>query len=67
VGTFATQFAVKAGAQVIANVRDAAADRMRSYGEAETVDHTAMTLADAVRKAHPEDIEVLWDLTVITL
>ena len=40
VGTFATQFAVNAGAQVIANVREAAADRMRSYGAAETVDHT---------------------------
>ena len=62
VGTFATQFAVNAGAQVIANVRDAAADRMRSYGAAETVDHTAMSLADAVRKAHPDGIDVLLDL-----
>jgi NADPH:quinone reductase len=51
-----------AGAHVIANVRDAAADRMRSYGAAETVDHTAMTLADAVRKAHPDGIDVLLDL-----
>jgi NADPH2:quinone reductase len=62
VGTFATQFAVNAGAQVIANVREAAADRMRSYGVAETVDHTAVTVADAVRKAHPDGIDVLLDL-----
>jgi NADPH2:quinone reductase len=62
VGTFATQFAVNAGAQVIANVREADADRMRSYGAAETVDHTASPLADAVRKAHPDGIDVLLDL-----
>jgi NADPH:quinone reductase-like Zn-dependent oxidoreductase len=62
VGTFATQFAVSAGALVIANVRDADADRMRRYGAAETVDHTAVSLADAVHKAHPDGIDVLLDL-----
>ncbi len=62
VGTFATQFAVSAGAQVIANVRDAGADRMRSYGAAETVDHTKVSLADAVHKAHPDGVDVLLDL-----
>ncbi len=62
VGTFATQFAVAAGARVIANVRDTDADRMRSYGAAETVDHTAVSLAEAVRKAHPAGIDVLFDL-----
>jgi NADPH:quinone reductase-like Zn-dependent oxidoreductase len=62
VGTFATQFAVNAGAHVIANVREADAGRMRSYGAAETVDHTAMPLADTVRKAHPDGIDVLLDL-----
>jgi hypothetical protein len=51
-----------AGAQVIANVREAAANRMRSYGAAVTVDHTAMPLADAVRTAHPDGIDVLLDL-----
>ncbi len=62
VGTFATQFAVDAGALVIANVREAAAARMRGYGATETLDHTAMPLADAVRKAHPDGIDVLLDL-----
>jgi NADPH:quinone reductase len=62
VGAFATQFAVDAGARVIANVHERAADRMRSYGAAETIDHTAVNLEDAVRKAHPDGIDVLLDL-----
>ena len=62
VGSFATQFAVNAGARVIANVRESAAARMRSYGVADLVDHTAMPLEDTIRKAFPEGIDVLLDL-----
>lgn len=62
VGSFATQFAVNAGARVIANVRAAASERMRGYGVRETVDHTEAPLTDAVRAAHPEGIDVLIDL-----
>ena len=62
VGSFATQFAVNAGARVIANVRAAAAGRMRGYGAAETVDHTQVSLPDAVQQAHPDGIDVLIDL-----
>lgn len=62
VGTFATQFAVNAGARVVANVREGDAVRMRGYGAAETVDHTVMPLADAVRRANPDGIDVLLDL-----
>jgi NADPH:quinone reductase len=62
VGTFATQFAVNAGARVIANVREAAADRMEGYGATEVVDHTATPLLDAVRNVHPDGIDVLLDL-----
>jgi NADPH:quinone reductase len=62
VGSFATQFAVNAGARVIANVHAAAAGRMRGYGAAETVDHTQVSLPDAVRQAHPDGIDVLIDL-----
>ena len=62
VGSFATQFAVNAGARVIANVRAAAAGRMRGYGAAETVDHTEVSLPDALRQAHPDGIDVLIDL-----
>lgn len=62
IGSFATQFAANAGAHVVANVLGAAADRMRKYGAAETVDHTLTPLADAVHKAHPEGIDALLDL-----
>jgi threonine dehydrogenase-like Zn-dependent dehydrogenase len=35
---------------------------MRSYGAAETIDHTAVPAADAVRRAHPDGIDVLIDV-----
>lgn len=62
VGSFVTQFAANAGAQVIANAHATAAGRMRAYGAAETVDHTAVSLRDAVRRAHPDGIDVLIDV-----
>ena len=62
VGSFATQFAVIAGARVIANVRTPDEERVRSYGVAETVDHNTVPLAEAVRRAHPDGIDVLIDL-----
>jgi NADPH:quinone reductase-like Zn-dependent oxidoreductase len=62
VGSFATQFAANAGGNVIANVRADDAERMRGYGATETIDHTAVALPDAVRRAHPDGINVLIDL-----
>jgi NADPH:quinone reductase len=62
VGSFATQFAVIAGAQVIASVRAPDEERVRSYGVAETVDHSTVPLAERVRRARPEGIDVLIDL-----
>jgi NADPH:quinone reductase len=62
VGSFATQFAVNAGGNVIANVRDRDAERMRAYGATETIDHTAVALPDAVRRAHPDGIDALIDV-----
>jgi NADPH:quinone reductase len=62
VGSFATQFAVNAGGNVIANVRVRDAKRMRAYGAAETIDHSAVPLLDAVRQSHPDGIDVLIDL-----
>jgi NADPH2:quinone reductase len=62
VGSFAVQFAVNAGARVIANVREAAAERMRGYGVQEVVDDAVVPLADAVRQAHPDGVDVLIDL-----
>jgi NADPH:quinone reductase-like Zn-dependent oxidoreductase len=62
VGAFATQFAVNAGARVIANVRSEAAERMLSYGVADTIDHSVVPLSEAVRRSHPDGIDVLIDL-----
>jgi NADPH:quinone reductase-like Zn-dependent oxidoreductase len=62
VGSFATQFAVNAGAHVIANVRAAMAQRLTGYGAAETVDHADAPLTTSVRQAHPDGIDVLMDL-----
>ena len=62
VGSFATQFAVEAGARVIANVRAGNEERMRSYGVTEIVDHTAAPLPEQVERAHPDGIDVLVDL-----
>jgi NADPH:quinone reductase len=62
VGSFATQFAVKAGGNVIANVRVHDAERMRAYGAIETIDHTEVPLPQAVREAHPDGIDALIDL-----
>ncbi len=62
VGSFAAQFAVNAGGEVIANVRGPDAKRMRSYGATQTIDHTEVSLVDAVRQAHPGGIDALLDL-----
>ena len=62
VGSFFTQFAARDGAHVIASARASAAGRMRDYGAVETIDHTAVPLPDAVRRAHPDGVDVLVDM-----
>ena len=62
VGSFATQFAANAGGNVIANARARDAERMRAYGATETIDHTQVSLVDAVRRAHPDGLDALLDL-----
>ena len=62
VGTFATQFAVNAGARVIANIDSPAESRMRSYGVTETVVRPQVPVKEAVRQSHPDGIDVLIDL-----
>jgi NADPH2:quinone reductase len=47
---------------VIANVRAANEERMRSYGVTEIVDHTAAPLREQVERTHPDGIDVLVDL-----
>jgi NADPH:quinone reductase-like Zn-dependent oxidoreductase len=62
VGTFATQFAVNAGATVIANVNAGAQDRMRSYGVRETIVRPEASVKEAVRQSHPAGVDALLDL-----
>jgi NADPH2:quinone reductase len=62
VGSFVTQFAANSGAHVIASTHASAEERMRGYGAAEVVDHTAESLPDAVRAAHPDGIDVVIDV-----
>lgn len=62
VGSFASQFAMNAGACVIANVRPEQAERLRAYGVAETVESRGASLMDAVQQAYPDGIDVLIDL-----
>ena len=62
VGAFATQFAVNAGARVIANIDAEAEDRMRSYGVKETIVRPGVSVKDAVSESHPDGVDVLIDL-----
>jgi NADPH:quinone reductase len=62
VRAFTTQFAVNGGARVIANIDAGAQDRMRSYGVRETIIHSKESVKDAVRKSHPDGVDVLIDL-----
>ncbi len=62
VGTFATQFAVNAGASVIANINAAAEDRMRSYGVQEVIVRSSAPVTEVVRRLHPEGVDVVIDL-----
>ncbi|MBH0778883.1 NADP-dependent oxidoreductase [Nocardia bovistercoris] len=62
VGSFLVQLANIAGGHVIATARAADADRMARLGAAETVDHGLAPVADAVRRSHPDGIDVLFDL-----
>jgi len=62
VGSFATQLAANAGAQVIAVAPAGAEDRMRDYGAAETLDRTETSVLDTVQRTHPQGIDVLIDV-----
>jgi NADPH2:quinone reductase len=62
VGAFATQFAVNAGARVIANIDAEAEDRMRSYGVNQTIVRPGVSVKDAVSGSHPDGVDVLIDL-----
>jgi NADPH:quinone reductase len=62
VASFAIQYAIIAGARVIANVRASAEKRVRSYGVVQTIDDTAVPVGETVRRAYRDGIDVLIDL-----
>ena len=62
VGSFVIQYAVIAGARVIANVRTWAEERVRSYGVAQTIDDPSIPVGETVRRAHRDGVDVLIDL-----
>lgn len=62
VGSFLVQLANMAGAQVIATARAAVADQMTRLGAAQTVDYTDGSIRAQVAAAHPDGIDVLYDL-----
>ena len=62
VGAFATQFAVNAGARVIASIDAEAEDRMRSYGVKETIVRSQVPVKEAASESHPDGVDVLIDL-----
>ncbi|MBF6062743.1 NADP-dependent oxidoreductase [Nocardia terpenica] len=62
VGSFLVQLAATAGTRVIATARPDDTDRMLRLGADEVIDYTAGPLGDAVARAHPDGVDVLFDL-----
>jgi NADPH2:quinone reductase len=62
VGTFATQFAVRAGGSVSVTINAESVDRMRSYGVAHTIIRSSETVVEAILRTYPEGVDVLIDL-----
>jgi NADPH2:quinone reductase len=62
VGSFATQFAVKAGGLVIVNINAPAERRMRSYGVRRTIVRSVDSVTEVVRRSCPAGVDVLIDL-----
>ncbi len=62
VGQSAVQLAALRGARVIATAAPDAEELVRDLGAAETVDHTAGSVADQVLARHPDGIDAVLDL-----
>jgi NADPH:quinone reductase-like Zn-dependent oxidoreductase len=61
VGSCATRLATEAGATVIATARPDAHERCRELGASEVFDYAADRLADLIRAAAPDGVDVYWD------
>jgi NADPH:quinone reductase-like Zn-dependent oxidoreductase len=54
VGSYVLQLLAARGVTVVATGTSQDADRLRSLGAGEVIDHTAGTVADQVRATHPD-------------
>jgi NADPH:quinone reductase-like Zn-dependent oxidoreductase len=61
VGIAAIEMATRAGVRVIASARDDHADRCRAAGAQAVVDYRAADLAERIRSAAPNGVDVYWD------
>lgn len=63
VGVFAVQLAAALGAEVIATARPDADAWIRQLGASETIDYTAVDVAEQARRTHPGGIDAFFDLS----
>ena len=61
VGIAAIEMVTRAGVRVIASARDDHADRCRAAGAQAVVDYRAADLAERIRSAAPNGVDVYWD------
>ncbi|MET9296509.1 NADP-dependent oxidoreductase [Streptomyces sp. NPDC003077] len=62
VGTFATQLAAGRGTEVIGTATAEKAELLRTLGATDTVDHTLGPVAEQMRAAYPDGVDILLDL-----
>jgi NADPH:quinone reductase-like Zn-dependent oxidoreductase len=62
VGSFAVQLARSAGAHVIGTASAQNHDYLRELGAAECIDYRAADVVEAVRSAHPQGVDAVFDL-----
>jgi NADPH2:quinone reductase len=63
VGSYAVQLAVAAGAVVLGTARPIARERLLSYGAVDVIDHSAVSVVEAVRALYRDGVDVLLDMT----
>jgi NADPH:quinone reductase-like Zn-dependent oxidoreductase len=63
VGSYAVQLATAEGAVVLATARPIARERLLSYGAVDAIDHSAVSIAQAVHGRYPDGVDVLLDMT----
>ena len=63
VGSYTVQLAVASGAVVLGTSRPIARERLLSYGAVDVIDHSAVSVAEAVRARYVDGVDVLLDMT----